>query len=80
MSLLDSKSPEWRAQAAQWVENWRIAGPLLEKFKREELRASDPRRDWEIIDSLLELGCRDIVYSQTTGLIEQQRLFQNLRS
>lgn len=80
MSSLDSQTPEWRAQAARWIETWRVAGPLLEKFKREELRASDPRRDWEIIDSLLELGCRDIIYSQTTGLIEQQRLFQKSRT
>ena len=62
-----------------WVAAWRRAGPELERIRRAELRAFDPRQSAAIVDALLEIGYRHGTPRTTSGLIEQQRLFMKAR-
>ncbi|OGV65461.1 MAG: hypothetical protein A3K19_10255 [Lentisphaerae bacterium RIFOXYB12_FULL_65_16] len=63
-----------REQYRAYVEQWRRAGPELEKFHAEELRRS--RYSPADADALLELGDRyDGPPRLASGLVEMQRLF-----
>ena len=59
----------------QWVETWKRAGPMLEQFRQEELRAFRHEDNVHLIDALLEIGYRHRRHLTTSGLVEQQRLF-----
>ena len=68
-----------RDEAREYVERWRKAGPELEKIRREELRTIGPAESRRLFNSLLELGCLHRQIRTTSGLVEQQRLFQKAR-
>ncbi len=62
-----------------WVENWAKVGPKLEAIRRRELRAMTYQQRIEAIDAVLQIGCRFSKPRTTSGLVEQQRLFQKAR-
>ncbi len=64
-----------REQYRRFVENWRRAGPELERIRREELRAKDTRKDVAGMDALADLGLRFGKLRETSGLVEMQRWF-----
>jgi len=63
----------------QWVEAWKRAGPMLEQFRYEELRAFRHEDNVDLIDALLEIGYRHRQNRPTSGLVEQQRWFMKMR-
>jgi hypothetical protein len=63
----------------QWVETWRRAGPMLKRFRWEELRKFRHEDNVEILDALLQIGYEHRGNTPTSGLVEQQRLFGKLR-
>jgi hypothetical protein len=63
----------------QWVETWLKAGPKLEEIRRDGLRAFRYEEHVDQIDDLLQMACRFARPRLTSGLVEQQRLFQRLR-
>ena len=63
----------------QWVETWKRAGPMLEQFRYEELRAFRHEQNVELVAGVLELGHQFAQPRPTSGLVEQQRLFGRLR-
>ncbi len=61
------------------MEQWRIAGPELERIRRQELRALTDDRALKAIHDLIELGDWSPVDGprrERSGLVEQQALFQ----
>ena len=77
-SALDSWSPEQVALGRRWVKTWRDAGPRLEAIRRQELRELDTY-------TAISWLCGPANYQEaprapkpTSGLIEQQRLFQKM--
>ena len=66
-----------REKTKAWVEHWKRVGPLLERIRREELRNWE--YDPDLVDAVLELGCRLRVERKTSGLVEQQRWFMKAR-
>ncbi len=63
----------------KWVDCWEKAGKELEKIKRKELRNFDYKKNAKLLDDFLEIG---VIYKSErpiTGLVEQQRLFNQLR-
>jgi hypothetical protein len=62
-----------------WVENWAQVGPKLEAIRRRELRAMTYQERIRAIDTLLQIGCRFAKPRSSSGLVEQQRLFQKAR-
>ncbi len=63
-------SDQWK----QYAEQWKQAGPELERVHREELR--NWKYDWRIVDALLEIGAKSPRGDdEPNGLVEMQRLF-----
>jgi hypothetical protein len=62
-----------------WVENWVRVGPQLEAIRRRELRAMTYQQRIQAIDTVLQIGCRFAKPRTSSGLVEQQRLFQKAR-
>jgi hypothetical protein len=61
------------------VRHWQRVGPLLEQIRRQELRAMDDAAIRQAIERVLELGAALPAVRTTSGLVEQQRLFQKWR-
>ncbi len=79
LSALAAWSPEQVADGRRWVKTWQDAAPRLEAIRRKELRALDAF-------TAISWLCGSANYSEaprapkpTSGLIEQQRLFTQLR-
>lgn len=75
-SPLADWTPEEIALAKRWVEDWRRAGPELERIRRQELRNLDQLR-------AIEMLCGDYDYTvpprapkPTSGIVEMQRWFR----
>ncbi len=68
-----------RERTKAWVENWAKVGPQLEAIRRRELRAMTYEDRIKLIDSLLQIGCTFGKPRTTSGMVEQQRLFQKAR-
>jgi len=62
-----------------WVETWAQAGPKLEEIRRRELAALTYEDRIRAIHSLLQIENRAGWKTFTSGLVEQQRLFQKVR-
>ncbi|HBJ83222.1 MAG TPA: hypothetical protein DDZ88_04980 [Verrucomicrobiales bacterium] len=69
---------EERTLAKRWVDTWKAAGPLLEKVREEDIRASDTMRDFQIYAGLAEMEVKKRPPPPTSGLVEQQRWFMKL--
>ena len=69
------------AQAKAWMEQWRVAGPALEAVWKAELRALTPERARRAVAEIFALVEQwpDKPHRNGSGLVEQQRLFRNLR-
>jgi len=68
------------AELKRWAETWERAGRELSAVRRRELQAmtdDDVRR--AIADLFSGSSPRDLPERATSGLIEQQRLFEILR-
>ncbi|MEX2122092.1 MAG: hypothetical protein WD847_21105 [Pirellulales bacterium] len=61
------------------VRHWQRVGPLLEQVRQRELRAMDDAAARVAIERVLELGAALPAVRTTSGLVEQQRLFQKWR-
>jgi len=67
-----------RAHIERWVATWREAAPALEEQKRAELeQLATPRALAELAAAFEHARLRPRV-SDTSGLVEQQRYFQQL--
>lgn len=69
---------EERMLAKRWVDTWKAAGPLLEKVREDDIRASDTIRDFQIYAGLAEMEVAKRPPPPTSGLVEQQRWFMKL--
>ncbi len=67
-------------QARQWVATWKRAGAALDEVRRQELMSFSYDENFALIDSMLQWACDNATPRVSTGLVEQQRLFQLLRA
>ena len=70
---------EDQAQLERWVKTWREAEPALEAQKRAELEHLTTPRALAELRAAFEHARRQATPSDTSGLVEQQRYFQQLR-
>lgn len=63
----------------EFVLYWQRVGPLLKEIRAHELRAMDAAARREAIDAVLRLAEAVPAVRTTSGLVEQQRLFQKWR-
>jgi hypothetical protein len=66
-------------EAKEYVERWRKAGPELERVRRDELRALTDTDGRDLFRSLLDFANLHHQDRPTSGLVEQQRVFQKAR-
>ncbi|MFA5342769.1 MAG: hypothetical protein WC381_02250 [Kiritimatiellia bacterium] len=65
-----------RHQMKKVVEQWRRAGPELERVRKEELRRW--QYDHKAVDALLDMGDNFGKSRPTSGLVEMQKWFMKL--
>jgi len=63
----------------QWVRNWQVVGPILERLRSEALRNADTASAIEQLSDAFESARLHWTPPTTSGLVEQQRLFARLR-
>jgi len=63
----------------QWVDHWRNAGPILEQLEKQALHAPDYQDGLAKLIPMLQWVCAHAVPGETSGLVEQQRLFTKMR-
>jgi hypothetical protein len=68
-----------KAQMRQWLENWRIAGPLLEEERWERLRTMTDDEAQQATRRVLELWQPDWPGDNGEGLLLHQRVFARAR-
>jgi hypothetical protein len=78
-SALDGWSPEQVALGRRWVKTWQQAAPQLEAIRRRELRELDAVAAIALLCGPAEYHDGPRAPKPTSGLIEQQRLFAQLR-
>ncbi len=69
-----------RTATKMWVEHWQRVGPILEKIRRDELRAMTEEESAQACIDLFEFAVSSPTYQErkTSGFVEQQRLFKKL--
>ncbi|MBI2439965.1 MAG: hypothetical protein HYV35_01185 [Lentisphaerae bacterium] len=65
-----------RQQMRKVVEQWKRAGPELERVRNEELRRW--QYDYKAVDALLDIGGHFGKSRPTSGLVEMQKWFMKL--
>jgi len=63
----------------QWVHNWAVAGPALERARDEAIRKIDTAVAILQLSDAFESARRHWQPPTTSGLVEQQRWFARLR-
>jgi hypothetical protein len=76
---LQSWTPEQIEQGREWVAAWKRAGPELERVRREELRTLDAYAAIALLVGPADYTVEPRAPRPSSGLVEQQRLFQVLR-
>jgi len=68
---------------SRWVDNWSVAGPLLEEQRRRELRSLSAERALFCAEALFSMPWPAEVLAARrghSGLLQQQDLFRRLPS
>ena len=75
----DDESAEWTpeeiALGKRWVQTWAEAGVVMERLRREEIRAQDTVTALRGLAGAFESARFMGVARPSSGLVEQQRLF-----
>ncbi|HVV52793.1 MAG TPA: hypothetical protein VHO06_24240 [Polyangia bacterium] len=78
-SALENWTPEQIAAGRRWAETWKVAGPELERIRREELRRIDAFAALSLLCGPADYHVAPRAPKPTSGLVEQQRLFAKRR-
>jgi hypothetical protein len=73
-----SNSDEEIEALRTWVRNWQVVGPELERFRREELRRCNTQESIRSFDLAFKATLRNTPARENSGLVEFQRLLQEL--
>jgi hypothetical protein len=74
-----SWTPAQIERGREAVENWRVAGELMERLRREELRRLDGYKAISLLCGPADYTVPPRAPKPTSGLIEQQRWFMKAR-
>jgi len=62
----------------RWVENWKAAGPELDRIRKEEIRAANTQQSIQLFDLAFKAALRNAPPRETSGLVEFRRLLKLL--
>ena len=66
-------------QLDQWVKNWQRAQIALKTVRTRELLKSNPLKQEALLNEMLTYACQQPRQQESTGLVEQQRIFDSIR-
>lgn len=66
---------ELHARMKAYAMGWKATGELLEKIRREDVRAADTQRSLEILGGMFDHAVLSLPPRADSGFFEQQRLF-----
>ncbi len=66
---------EERILAKRWVDTWKAAGPLLEKVREDDIRASVTADGFRVFDGFVKASLVSHPPQPWSGLVEQQKWF-----
>lgn len=72
-------NPTEAEQLKEWVAAWKRAGPELERMRFEDVRRADTAKSIELLSDAFEWAMRELGPQPTSGLVEQQAIFQRMR-
>ena len=75
MTPTDLSRDDVRAGLKQWIDTWRVTGPLLEQERAERLARMTPQELQEATRNLLDLWRPEWRTDQGEGLLLQQHVF-----
>jgi len=64
-----------KADLKQWLHHWDRTQAVLVEVKKRELSQFSYQDNYTMIDDMLNYACSHIILRETSGLVEQQRLF-----
>jgi hypothetical protein len=75
---MDSSEPQKTSDsdAQRWVDSWIRAGAVLEKVRQNEVKSADTASAMRSFTGSVLNVVRTRPPTQTSGLVEQQRLFR----
>jgi hypothetical protein len=77
----DTDSRETKNSGAQkWVDTWIHAGDALEKIRRSDVKLADTAEALRSFTGSVLHVLRTRPAAQTSGLVEQQRIFRKFRA
>jgi len=79
MKTVAEMTEQEKAQARQWIEAWRRAGPLLDQIRADEIRATDTVKAMEVLDGMFTHAVETVPTRPSSGLVEQQEIFRRAR-
>jgi hypothetical protein len=79
MSDTDSRETK-NSDAQKWVDTWIHAGDALEKIRRSDVRLADTAEALRSFTGSVLHVVRTRPAAQTSGLVEQQRIFRKFRA
>jgi hypothetical protein len=62
----------------EWVRNWQVVGPQLERMRRENIRKANTQDSIRQFNLAFKAAIRNTPHRQTSGLVEFQRLLRKL--
>jgi hypothetical protein len=73
-------APKDQDHLRAWVDAWASTGPALQAVRDQELLAVDTVAAVQALAGAFGEACRCLGPRTTSGLVEQQRLLQHLRT
>jgi hypothetical protein len=79
MKAVAEMSEQEKAQTRAWVRNWQRVGPVLEEMRADEIRATNTVEAMEVLDGMFTHAVETVPMRESSGLIEQQRIFSRAK-
>lgn len=67
-----------RDRLRDWVRNWQVVGPELERMRREDIRRANTQDSIQVFDLAFKAALQNTPPRNSSGLVEFQRLLRKL--
>jgi hypothetical protein len=61
-----------------WVRNWQVVGPELERMRREDIRHANTQHSIQLFDLAFKAALQNTPPRHNSGLVEFQKLLRKL--
>ena len=79
MKPVSEMTPDERALTLRWIAGWKQASVVLEEVREQEIRSAETVASMEILDGAFTHAVLSMPARESSGLIEQQKIFSRAR-